>query len=109
MGLKKRRLVLPYAAYKALCVSVYKRDGWKCRSCKTRNNLHAHHIIYRSAQGDDADWNLITLCSDFDAGGCHEAEHRGDLVILAASGNPHDQVNANGPVKFQRRNGWKPQ
>lgn len=106
MSLKHGVVRLPYKEYRALCDTVvFPRDHWKCRHCKTRNNLHAHHIIFRSQQGPDTDWNLLTLCSKFDTGGCHEAVHRGDLEILG----PSDPVDANRPLRFMRRNGWTPQ
>jgi 5-methylcytosine-specific restriction endonuclease McrA len=41
--------------------SVFERDG-RCRYCGTRNNLHAHHIEYRSQGGSDDLHNLIALC-----------------------------------------------
>lgn len=37
------------------------RDG-RCRYCGTVDNLHVHHIVYRSQGGGDEDTNLITLC-----------------------------------------------
>lgn len=42
---------------------VYARDGHRCRWCgRTNGALHLHHINYRSAGGDHAPSNLITLC-----------------------------------------------
>lgn len=41
---------------------VLDRDGRRCRFCNTKENLHLHHIVYRSQGGPDEDWNLITLC-----------------------------------------------
>jgi 5-methylcytosine-specific restriction endonuclease McrA len=88
-------------------VQVLHRDGWKCRSCRSRNSLTAHHIVYRSHGGDDADWNLITVC-----GYCHDSIHKPNpntgsmLVILPqVEGEP---IDANKPVKFFAANGWKP-
>jgi 5-methylcytosine-specific restriction endonuclease McrA len=65
------------------------RDGWKCRSCGMRGNLHCHHVVYRSHQGEDTAENLLTLCNQ-----CHEAVHRGDLEIV-------------GHI-ITRLNGWRP-
>jgi hypothetical protein len=79
-----------------------------CRHCRYRNNLHAHHIIYRSQLGSDISSNLITLCTKFDEGGCHDAVHRGDLVIYNAL-DRELPVDANKKVVFGRRNGWGPQ
>lgn len=105
--MKQFRLRLAGADYQRLCLRVFIRDGWKCRHCKNRNNLNAHHIIFRSQGGDDADWNLVTLCAGL-GNPCHDAVHRHDLEILAASGDPSEVVDANGPVKFKRLNGWSP-
>jgi hypothetical protein len=64
--------------YRALWMSVLERDGWRCRNprCGMRNNLHVHHIIFRSELGPDESWNLVTLCSD-----CHDAVHAYKLFI----------------------------
>jgi hypothetical protein len=77
-------LRLPPDEYKILCRRIFDRDGWKCRNprCKSRNNLSAHHVIFRSEGGDDASWNLITLCAFH-----HEKIHRYELYILVAEGN----------------------
>lgn len=60
------------------------RDEWKCRNlhCGMRNNLHVHHIIYRSEMGVDESWNLITVCND-----CHDRIHACVLFILVGEGN----------------------
>jgi len=92
-------LRLPTEAYHALVQSILKRDGWKCRSCKLRQNLHVHHIQYRSHQGPDESWNLITLCNQ-----CHEAVHRGDLTFGWDDPSPI----ADGYIRVVRMNGWKP-
>jgi hypothetical protein len=107
VGIKRSRIKLPTPEYRNLCQQVYKRDGWKCRCCRRRNNLHAHHIVFRSQGGDDADYNMITLC-DF----CHSSIHKPHpftgacLVLLPVV---EDQpVDANGQVKFFYVNNWQP-
>jgi 5-methylcytosine-specific restriction endonuclease McrA len=97
-------LRLPTEAYRALCKSILQRDCWKCRSCGSRNALHEHHIVFRSQQGPDEAWNLITLCSS-----CHDGIHKdvkdgeyGLTVVLQAP------EGANTVVKFIRRAGWRP-
>ena len=75
-------LRLPTEEYKALCRQVLDRDQWKCRKCGYRQNLHVHHIIFRSEMGEDVTWNLITLCSE-----CHETVHRGEMFLLALEPN----------------------
>lgn len=90
------------AAWKAVCALVDARDGKSCRCCDKRSDPeatglltrgHRHHIIYRSAGGPDASWNLLTLCSQ-----CHSDEHRNRLRI----DGPTMPVNADGPVLFMR-------
>lgn len=49
---------------------VLARDGHRCRSCGDRDDLHAHHIIYRRHGGRTALSTLITLCDD-----CHALVH----------------------------------
>ena len=43
---------------------VKKLDGYRCRVCSTKKNLHVHHIHYRSEmiENEDSFENLITLC-----------------------------------------------
>ena len=41
---------------------IMERDGWSCGWCGTNQNLHVHHIIFRSAGGSDDSVNLLTLC-----------------------------------------------
>lgn len=48
------------------------RDLNRCRICFTRNNLHLHHVKYRSGGGADTADNLITLCLE------HHAEMHSD-------------------------------
>lgn len=38
------------------------RDGGRCRFCGTPNDVHLHHIEYRSEGGPHTDWNLMSLC-----------------------------------------------
>lgn len=101
--MKRSRLILSPHDYRNLCNEVLHRDGYKCRvpQCKRRNNLHTHHIIFRSHGGDDVSWNLLTLCND-----CHSALHDRYLVIHSADGS--DLIDANKGVKFQFINGWLP-
>ena len=44
---------------------VFARDGWRCTvpGCTSQRNLHAHHVLFRSAGGSDDDQNLTTLCA----------------------------------------------
>jgi hypothetical protein len=91
--------------YKTLCQRVMDRDEWKCRNCGYRQTLACHHIIYRSQQGVDESWNLVTLCAS-----CHAGEHSGNLIIDVAEGN---YVGPNGGadsgLTFVRAEGWRPE
>jgi hypothetical protein len=48
-------------------------DGWRCAvpACSSHANLHAHHVVFRSAGGSDASSNLITLCAWHHQRGVH--------------------------------------
>jgi hypothetical protein len=52
---------------------VFARDGWRCATpgCTSMQNLHDHHIRFRSAQGPDALENRITLCAFHHLRGVH--------------------------------------
>ena len=65
----------PWLARKMRRVSpVFERDGWRCTvpGCSSRRNLHAHHIVFRSAGGGDELANLTTLCAVHHQRGVHE-------------------------------------
>lgn len=107
MGVKRSRIRLSYKDYRNLCQKVYHRDNWKCRVCKKRKGLAAHHIIFRSHGGDDADWNLLSLCQH-----CHDGIHKphprtGAMVVLLPQVEG-ELIDANKPIKFFFVNGWKP-
>ncbi len=53
--------------------AVFDRDGWRCTvpGCSSRKNLHAHHIVFRSAGGGNALDNQTTLCAFHHQRGVH--------------------------------------
>jgi 5-methylcytosine-specific restriction endonuclease McrA len=57
--------------YAKLRKEILERDGWRCQKCGCSRNLDVHHIRRRSALGDEAETNLITLCRE-----CHKILHR---------------------------------
>ncbi len=59
---------------------VLARDGYKCQCGKSgcSEQLHVHHIVFRSQGGSDAPSNLITLCKKH-----HDALHNGKLTLKA--------------------------
>ena len=67
---RRPRLRLNSDSYRKLRTDVLERDGWRCQNCGTSERLQVHHIRSRSALGDDAAENLITLCAD-----CHRQFH----------------------------------
>jgi 5-methylcytosine-specific restriction endonuclease McrA len=69
---KSSRLRLAPKLYESLRHEVLRRDGWRCQSCGALSNLEVHHRELRSQSGDDAEQNLITLCTR-----CHSIVHRG--------------------------------
>jgi predicted HNH restriction endonuclease len=85
--------------YVDLKQAIMSRDAWKCRFCKIRNNLHVHHIVFRSEQGPDQTWNLVTLCES-----CHSAVHDFRLAISCAD----ESVGADGILIFSTEPGWRP-
>lgn len=77
--------------YKLLCEKIFKRDKYKCRCCGSRNNLQAHHIVYRSKERLDIEENLISICPTH-----HDLIHRKLLALEF----PDGEINANNEVKF---------
>lgn len=57
--------------------TVRERDGHRCRVCGSTNELHVHHIRYRSQGGDHSPSNLVTLCRV-----CHEKVHAKTLRLM---------------------------
>jgi hypothetical protein len=57
---------------------VFDRDGWRCAvpGCTSMQNLHDHHIHFRSAGGSDALDNRVTLCAFHHLRGVHAARLR---------------------------------
>jgi hypothetical protein len=52
---------------------VFARDGWRCAvpGCTSMQNLHDHHIRFRSAGGPHTPENRITLCAFHHLRGVH--------------------------------------
>ena len=93
-------LRLPPEQYALLVKQALRRDGYRCGSCGSRNNLAAHHVWFRSHSGPDMLWNLITLCTS-----CHNGVHRdvknGEYGLVITT-------NMNG-FTFKRAVWWRPQ
>ena len=58
---------------------VLARDNYTCQCCKRKfapNELHVHHIIYKSKGGTDVVTNLTTVCAP-----CHKDIHAGKKTL----------------------------
>lgn len=100
---KRATLEVSLEKYNVLCLAVMRRDGWKCRVCKRRHNLHCHHVVFRSHGGEDAaDWNLLTACRD-----CHRAVHD-RLCVVKPVPNASRRIDAGKQVQFEFVSGWTP-
>lgn len=66
---------------------VFERDGWRCTipGCTSQRSLHAHHVLFRSAGGNDDLANLTTLCTAHH----HRGVHGGSIRI---SGRAPDRL-----------------
>jgi hypothetical protein len=63
---------------------VLARDGYKCQCGKSgcSEQLHVHHIVFKSQGGSDAPSNLITLCKKH-----HDALHNEKLTLKTIKHN----------------------
>lgn len=61
----------------ALREKVLRRDGYKCKHCKSFIYVSAHHIIPRAEGGKDTMKNLETLCEK-----CHNLIEIGELPVI---------------------------
>jgi len=56
--------------------AVLVRDGYKCRVCKTKENVDVHHIRFRSLGGEDSTSNCAAICRV-----CHAEIHAYDMTL----------------------------
>ncbi len=77
----------------------FERDGFRCTApgCTGRNNLHSHHIRFRSHQGPDEPWNRTTLCAYH-----HERALHLERTIRIRGRAPDRLVFALGPEPAER-------
>ena len=74
-------------------LKILKRDNYTCRHCRSKNNLHVHHLIYKV--GGVPPWeyrnsDLITLCAN-----CHDEVHRTKKIKSIGK-------NGNNPTKSRK-------
>ncbi len=77
----------------------FERDGFRCTApgCTGRNNLHSHHIRFRSHQGPDEAWNRTTLCAYH-----HERALHRERTLRIRGRAPDRLVFALGPEPAER-------
>ena len=79
---KNPRLRLDVKRYRKLHRQILQRDGWRCQTCGSMQQLEVHHLTFRSHSGGDVEQNLITLCAP-----CHAQVHLG--LTVANSDRDH--------------------
>lgn len=92
--------------WREITIAVYKRDGWRCRHCRSMSDgITPHHIVFRSQGGKDTLDNLLTLCFI-----CHRAvhDHNLELEVESILSVDTDPPILNPQVTFIRKNGWSP-
>jgi hypothetical protein len=62
---------------RSIYAAVTFRDDHRCRCCGRKDNLHHHHLVFRSKQGADSTENVCLLCRF-----CHALLHARQLWIL---------------------------
>lgn len=67
-----------------------------CRVCQERPPEHLHHIVFRSAGGDDSTHNCVGVCA-----ACHADLHARKFDMVPAPTNK--SLGANGPLEIQHR------
>jgi hypothetical protein len=92
---------IPDVVMASLAMRVFIRDGWRCQvpRCRSRAQLNAHHIIFRSHKGPDRLWNLVAVCRRH-----HEALHAGAIRVRGRA--PHHlrwQMGVNGAGQVRER------
>lgn len=76
-----RRLRARCSANQNKRARVYARDGYRCVSCGTQENLTLDHIVPLARGGDNSFGNLQTMCF-----GCNNAKGDEDYAVFARRG-----------------------
>ncbi|GAA0856694.1 RNA-guided endonuclease IscB [Aliiglaciecola litoralis] len=93
----------PQKEFYNLKAFILHRDKYTCRSgrkIKHANNLHVHHIVYRSQGGTNTPNNLITLCKL-----CHDDLHKGKFEIKTNKSKTKHATEI-GIIKAQLKKQW---
>ena len=92
-------------AWEALKRQIAVRDKYRCRLCGKAcrytdplpTKADPHHIIFASAQGPDASYNLLYMCR-----GCHDLVHKVRRFWLTGNADDKDEMGR-GMVKVERQ------
>lgn len=92
-------------AWEAVKKVIAERDQYRCRLCgkscrygdPITTRADAHHIIFASAGGPDASWNLLHFCR-----GCHDLCHKVKRFYLTGNADDRDPMGK-GCVKVERQ------
>jgi hypothetical protein len=83
---------------------VFERDGWRCAvpACRSRRNLHDHHVVFRSHGGDNARDNRVTVCAAHHLHALHRGRIRAsgraphaiawEMGVRFGAGNPQEPM-----------------
>jgi len=77
-------------------------DGYRCYNCKTKKNLHVHHMTYGDWYNVNPKTDLVTLCGD-----CHREVHNGLLRIKKKTVNRARGTVKKSTQKQRRKNSGK--
>ncbi|MEM6297422.1 MAG: HNH endonuclease [Bacteroidota bacterium] len=72
-----RYVNMPYRGVVLSRQNIFKRDGYQCVYCGSKNNLTLDHVVPRSKGGKTSWTNLVTACQD-----CNSK--KGDLTVEEA-------------------------
>lgn len=94
----------PQKNYYNLKAYIISRDNHKCQSGQNiehSENLHVHHIKFKSNGGTDTPNNLITLCKT-----CHNNLHLGKFTLKTVVINKTKHATEIGIIKSQLKKNW---
>ena len=69
----------------AMRLRVLARDGFRCRRCRMRDTIQAHHVVAESEGGPTDEKNLVAQCR-----WCHTLIHAGLITIDGTDANNED-------------------
>ncbi|HHG85573.1 MAG TPA: HNH endonuclease [Bacteroidetes bacterium] len=83
-----RFISLPFKKVALSRTNIFKRDGYQCVYCGTRENLSLDHVIPRSKGGRDSWHNLVTACQKCNTEKGDRTPEQADLQMLCKPFRP---------------------